>query len=199
MRSDIIHVTNEGDGIEAALSQAEQFASNKGLSPKDALHLRLLAEEMLGMMQALTGNKEGDFWIEDDDNSCNLHLQVKAAMNTAMRETLLDVSTTGKNVAARGVMGKIRDVFERMSEPIDSEIPKEYIDGIMYSGTDLGNVSMAAAGVWSFQRYREAVQNGNAPKKQWDELEKSVVGKLADEVEIGIRNKTVEMIIYKKF
>lgn len=199
MRSDIIHVTNGGEGSKTALSQAELVAAYKGLSRKDTLHLRLLTEEMLGMMQALTGEQEGDFWIEDEDDSCNLHLRVKAAMNTEMRENLLKASTSGENAAVRGVMGKIRDIFERLIEPVEGGLPDEYKGGITYTGADLGNVSTAAAGVWSFKRYKDSVKEGNAPQEQWDELEKSVVAKLADEVKIGIADKTVEMIIYKKF
>ena len=35
-------------------------------------------------------------------------------------------------------------------------------------------------------------------KEAWDELEKSVVSHVADEVKVSIRSGTVEMIIYKK-
>ena len=41
--------------------QAEKVAAYKGLSPKGALHLRLLTEEMMGMMRSITGEKEGKF------------------------------------------------------------------------------------------------------------------------------------------
>ena len=47
MKSDTIHVLNDGTGIEAALEQVEKVAAFKGLNEKDSRHLRLLAEEML--------------------------------------------------------------------------------------------------------------------------------------------------------
>jgi hypothetical protein len=55
MKSDVIHVTNEGAGFDKALAQAEATARFLDLDRRDALHLRLLTEEMTGMMRALTG------------------------------------------------------------------------------------------------------------------------------------------------
>ena len=37
-----------------------------------------------------------------------------------------------------------------------------------------------------------------AAKEAWDELEKSVVAKVADDVKVAIRGRTVEMTIVKK-
>ena len=60
--------------MEAALAQAEKVAAYKGLTGKNALHLRLLAEEMMGMMRSITGETEGKFWIEDESGEFRLHL-----------------------------------------------------------------------------------------------------------------------------
>ena len=49
--------------MEAALNQAEKVAAYKSLSPKNTLHLRLLTEEMMGMMRSITGETQGKFWI----------------------------------------------------------------------------------------------------------------------------------------
>ena len=43
------------------------------------------------------------------------------------------------------------------------------------------------------------MKEGRAPVEDWDELEKSVVARLADEVKIGIAGHDVEMVISKKF
>ena len=57
--------------------------------------------------------------------------------------------------------------------------------------------------VWSMEDYRDQLrqyreQNQNEAKDAWDELEKSVVGHLADDVKVSIRGRTVEMTIVKK-
>ena len=201
MKSDVIHVTNEGAGFDKALAQAEATARFLDLDRRDALHLRLLTEEMTGMMRALTGEREADFWIENNDGSVDLHLAVKTAMNAEMRKNLLSASTTGENSAAKGVTGKLRDLFERFLEPENGSLPNDLITGMdyAYSGGDFGTLSVAAAGLWSMNRYKAAVKEGRAPEEDWDELEKSVVAKLADEIRIGIAGQNVEMVISNKF
>ena len=200
MKSDVIYVTNEGLGFDEALAQAEAVARFRSLDRKSALHLRLLTEEMIGMMRAMTGEREADFWIDDEGGAYNLHLQVKTPMNAEMREKLLSASTSGKNSAAKGVTGKLRDLLERFIEPADGSIADDLITGMdyAYSGGDFGSLSVAAAGLWSMSRYKAAAAEGRTPKEDWDELEKSVVAKLADDVKIGIAGQNVEMIITKK-
>ena len=201
MKSDVIHVTTEGEGLEEALAQADGVARFRLLDRKNALHLRLLTEEMMGMMRALTGEREADFWIDEEEGTVDLHLSVRTPMNAEMRRKLLAASTTGENSAAQGVTGKIRDLFERFLEPENGDLPNDLLTGMdyAYSGGDFGALSVAAAGIWSMNRYMAAVKEGRTPVEDWDELEKSVVAKLADEVKIGIAGQDVEMVISKKF
>ena len=201
MKSDVIHVTNEGVGFDEALAQAELVAAFKALPKKDALHLRLLTEEMMGMMRALTGEREADFWIEDEDSVFTLHLQAQAAMNAEMRKNLLAVSKTGENTAVKGVTGKLREMFERFLEPEGTGIESDLATGLnpAFYGADFGSLSVAAAGLWSMSRYRAAAKEGSTPQEDWDELEKSVLGRLADDVQIGIMAQNVEMVIVKSF
>ena len=86
MKTDIIVVSSKGERMEAALNQAEKVAAYKSLSPKNTLHLRLLTEEMMGMMRSITGETQGKFWIEDEDGVYELHLQVSTRMNSEKRE-----------------------------------------------------------------------------------------------------------------
>ena len=203
MKSDVIHVTNEGAGFDEALAQAEAVGRFRALDRRGSLHLRLLTEEMMGMMRAMTGEREADFWIEDDGaaGTVNLHLAVQTPMNAEMRKKLLSASTSGENSAATGVTGKLRDLFEQFIEPESARLPDDLVTGmdLAYSGGDFGTLSVAAAGIWSMSRYKAAVKEGRAPIEDWDELEKSVVAKLADEVKIAIAGQDVEMVISKKF
>ena len=205
MKSDVIHVTSSGEGVALALQQAEAVAAYKSLPPKDGLHLRLLAEEMMGMMRALAGEQEADFWIEDEDKDkvFRLHLKAQVQMNPDLRERLLSASTSGKNAAAKGVSGKIRDLFSRMLEgagDIDA-----YASGFSPICAETMSVSAAAAMAknapvtWSFNKYKSGAAADPNNKEDWDELEKSVLAKVADEIEIGISGGFAEMIVYKSF
>ena len=197
MKSDIIHVTSEGTGIPDALAQADAVARFKNLPKKEALHLHLLAEEMMGMLQGLTGDLEADFWIDDTDSEIHLHLLAVISMNYKMRRKLLDTSSSGRNVAVKGVMSKIRDLFERAFEPYDTDDPGYYMTG--WAGDPYSESVAASAGMWSFNRYRAAMPDTKKETEEWDELEKSIVANIADEIQIGIKNDTVEMIITKKY
>ncbi|MBR0509350.1 MAG: hypothetical protein IJJ85_04470 [Clostridia bacterium] len=203
MKSDVIHVTSSGEGIALALQQTEAVAAYKSLSKKDGLHLRLLAEEMMGMLRALTGDQEADFWIEDENAAFCLHLKAQVRMNTDLREKLLSASTSGKNAAAKGVSGKIRDLFSRMLE--GSGDVDAYASGFTVPGAESMSVSDAAAVAknapltWSFNRYKASAAADPAGKEEWDALEKSVLSNVADEIEISIAGGYVEMIVYKKF
>ena len=200
MKSDVIHITNGGDGIAEALRQTEAVSVFKMLPKKDAIHLLLLTEEMTGMMKALTGEHEADFWIEDEDNTFRLHLKAETEMNTELRQKLLAASTSGENMAAKGVMGKIKDLFNRILEPTEAAIPQEYVSGwnntmsTAEAAAVARNMSIVASNVWSLNRYKAV---NKTSEEAWDELEQSIVANIADEIEIGIADNTVEMVIYK--
>ena len=55
---------------------------------------------------------------------------------------------------------------------------------------------------WSMQKYQRGLesmkQDNVEPEEAWDELEKSIVANIADDVLVGIKNNTVELIIKKK-
>ena len=203
MKSDVIHITSEGEGIAEALKQTEAVAVYKSLPKKDSVHLLLLTEETTGMMKALTGNHDADFWIEDDGSTFHIHLKTETKMNTELRKKLLSASTSGENIAAKGVMGKVKDIFNRLIEPTESTIPYAYSAGFQTMGNStMGaaamakNMSIPARNVWSLNKYKNSVESGD---EAWDELEQSIVANIADDIEIGISDNYVEMVIYKSF
>ena len=200
MKTDVIHVDSKGNGRSKALEQSDIVAAYKSLSHKDALHLRLLTEEMMGMLTSITGEMEADFWIDDEieDGTFRLHLMTTTNMNMVKRDKLISVSTSWTNSAAKGVMGKIRDLFVRSFEPFDQSTEDYYAAGWMYDDAAISSgVADIALQMWSFNKYKQTVDS-SAPADQWDELERSIVANLADEVEIYIRSKQVEMVVYKK-
>lgn len=197
MKSDFIRVFPDGDGINEALTYTEKIAAFKKLSHKEALHLRLLTEEMMGLLRGLTGETEAEFYIEDDGGDFRLHLITETDMDGEKRKKLLGTSTSGRNEAAKGVMGKLRDLFSQAFEPLGDDLPAYYSGGWINMDTDPMGIDFSLYdSAWSFNRYKETVGEGT---EEWDELEKSIVANLADEIRIGIRGRRVEMVIFKNF
>ena len=199
MKTDVIVVSSRGSQMELALNQADKMAVYKELAQKDALHLRLLAEEMMAMMRSITGETQGKFWIEDQDGVYELHLLAATRMTSTKREKLLSASTSGKNESARGFMGKLRDFFERgADEDVASQSGPLLMPG-MFEHSSTPTLDWE----WSMSQYEKALSCGVDRKDEkalqaWDELEKSVVAHVADDVKVSIRNQLVEMTILKK-
>ena len=209
MKTDTILVTKTDESIRSALSQTQAAADYRGLSHKESLQLRLFAEEMLGMLREITGEPEAAFWVESEAKHFQLHLCAQPRLTDAMREELLSTSTTGKNAAATGVMGKLRDLFERaFIEPKLVNQSTYYMQGALLpygmEGFNPLTYSLSAdMVVWSMKRYKTTVsaEKETMPEAQeeWDELEKSIVANLADEVSVAIQGRKVEMTVYKSF
>ena len=199
MKTDVITVSSKGKRMEEALEQADRVAVYEQLNHKNALQLRLLTEEMLSLMRSLTGETEGLFWIEVDDGEYCLHLQVATRLTSEKREELLSLSSTGKNESARGLIGRLRDFFDWGSDADVAAYSGSLLMPEMFEHT----TSPALDWEWSMTRYEEALsgriqQNVPGAQEEWDELEKSVVKHVADDVRVSIRNGVVELIILKK-
>ena len=199
MKSDVIAVSSKGNQIEKALDQVERVVSYKGLTGKNALHLRLLTEEMMGLMRSITGEADGKFWIEDEDNVYELHLLSTTRMTSTKREQLLSTASSGKNESAKGLMGRLRDFFDRGA---DEDISGYTSPLFLASGYE-HSTTPTLDWEWSMMEYENALsarveRNDAAAREAWDELEKSVVARVADDVKVSIKGRNVEMTIVKK-
>ena len=191
MKTSEIIVSSSGAGMNAALDLADRTAAELGLSRRDAVRMRLLAEEMMSMVRSIVGALEGKFWIEADDHAYRLRLKTTTLLDAGQRAQLIGASSSGKNQAHRGIMGKLRAFFEPM--PIE-ETPAYLADAIVTTGKD-GDIT------WSLDAYRERLKNGkdaDGAQEEWDELEKSVVSHIADDIQVSIRGYDVELTIIKK-
>ena len=198
MKTDVITVSSQGVQMASALKLAEKVAAYKELSQKNALHLRLLTEETMGMMRSITGKTEGRFWIEDHSNTYELHLKVSVNVSPGMKKELLSASTSGKNEVKRGLMDRIRGFFYTGADAAVHALSSPLMLPEMYEYSSEADLDWE----WSMSRYQAVLssrmeKNDAQAKEAWDELEKSVVAKVADDVKVAISSDTVEMMILK--
>ena len=207
MKSDVFMLNSDAGRMAAARYATEDFAHSISLERHEVLQLELLTEETLGMVKALVDDFYGQLWYEAEGKRCEIHLQATADVNTDQREELLSMSTSGRNAAAKGFMAMLKDVvsgamhsFGRSMNDYGREVARY---GIVNPADTGGFAVDAMVPIWSLQTYREGLEEqraiDDAAGEAWDELEKSIVGKLADDVVVGVKGDRIELVITKDF
>ena len=208
MKSNICKLNKDLACLEAVLAEVEKVTAYNALEDKKSLRIRLLAEELCGMLPGLIENFSGEFWAENEGDNYELHVELKADdMSIDLRDELISVSKSGKNAAAKGIMGKIRAVAETMLlAAFDPDLapmaaPGEFYD---YHGYNMGfgyiapemEAELGCIYTWSLFNYKTAVED---KEDEYAELERSIVAKLADDIIVGVRGKNVEIVVKKSF
>ena len=150
------------------------------------------------MLPNMIDEFEGKFWIEFEDGVCKIHVSIGIPEFTVeKKEELIDIAKNKKNAAAVGVVGKIRDAIESffLNEEtmlgIQMATSTPYMVTEYYEGLDFSYL-------WSLEQYRNIVNKEDQPE-EWDELERSVIASVADDVIVGVKGKNANIIIVKKF
>lgn len=202
--SDKFMVNSDAGRMAAARYATEDFAWQIKLDKRDALRLDLLVEETLGMVKNMLEDFYGQLWFTADGKACEIHFEATSDMDVEKRQELLSVSSTGKNVAHRGFMAKLGEVisgtlhgFGRTMDAYGQETVKY---GIVHSPSPMmGNADMMT--VWTLQTYRDGLGQASDDDAEaaLDELEKSIVAKLADDILVGVKGDRINLVIKKQF
>ena len=203
MKSDVISIYSDLTGRAEAIREAEKFSAYHKLDKRQTMHLRLLSEESVSMVHGILNGFKGDFWLESEqtDNGllCRICVAADVDVDDCQEDALLEVSTSGKNEAAKGIMGKIRELFRWSMQAQGEQVEHNNMADIWFAmGNGMPQKFPQQDYYWSLQRYRSYVtENMESDAEEWDELEKSIVSKIADEVKVGIRSGRAEVIIEK--
>lgn len=199
MKSDVCPIDGKASNLSEILRQVEKTAAYNELEEKPALQLRLLAEELVGMLPELLYCASGEFWIESSGGkNFELHASLRADKNDLdFNEKVLSISKSGRNEAARGLMGKISATVLDMLHVYTSPIVQSNID---YSAMGM-STAPGYSNFWTLAAYRDKAEqyNNDGQTDAWDELEKSIVANIADDVLVGIKGEKVDIIIKKRF
>ena len=125
MKSNVCKIENGTKDLDAILRESEKVAVYNDLTHKQTLQLRLICEEIDGMLPNIIDDFSGDFWIDFEDGVCKVNVSLRFEEFTAKKK-------------------------EEKTE-------------------------------------------------KWDELEKSVIASVADDVIVGVKGKRADIIIVKKF
>jgi len=206
MQTDKIRVNSNGTGRELAMEEVERFSEYMGLEGKSALRMQLIAEEMIGMVNAITEEFEADFWLEGKrGQACRLHLMAETPMNLTKKRELVKASSNKRNSAYKGFMGRIRELMEEGIYAVAEDTPSGEDIPFPFETMGVSRTKTAAMNANAYQyslaKYRadiNAVKGSNVQvAEEWDELEKSIVANIADDVRVGVKGDTVELVIEK--
>ena len=167
------------------------------------MHIRLLTEELISMVHGIMDDCEGKLWFESEKTKdgilCHIHLSVEKELNFEQEEQLLSVSSSGKNENAKGILGKIRETFRINTRyPVANQRANEYMTVNAWYGMGACYEDGMEVQCWSLRSYQNHLNaNKQDSKEEWDELEKSIIAKIADEVKIWLKLTMTEVVIDK--
>ena len=202
MKTDVYRFEKNTAKIGEITDVVEKIAAYNGLGKDQELKLDLLSEELVEMLPNLLKYGNGSFWIENEGSRYEIHAVVEpeTLLPSEERARVMSVSSSGKNAAAVGIMNRIKEAAETLMA--------NYAVTVGTSGTSadehdrslhkMGGYAYAAGKGegWSLENYRQSAKDDD---EAWDELEKSIIANLADDVTVGILGGRVEITIKKNF
>ena len=197
MKSNICKIDNSTKDLAAIFQESERVAEYNGLTHKESLQLRLICEEIDGMLPNIIDEFSGELWFDFEDGVCKVNVSIKIPeFDAEKKENLIAISNDKKNAAAVGIVGKIRNAIENFFLNGDAvstydpcatfHLSTGFSDGVDYSY------------LWSLEQYRNLLKP-EKQKEEWDELEKSVIASAADDIIVGIKGNQADIVIVKKF
>lgn len=195
MKTDVITIYSDLNGRDKALQETEKFTEYYHITGKNAMHLRLLTEETFCMIHGIMEEFSGRLWLESEQTRkgllCRICLTIEKPLNKEQEADILSVATSGKNEMAKGIVGKIRELI-RQSLQSASDEDEEYMKNIC------DTLAVQDAGYWSLQLYRQSLSPETETKKQeYDELEKSIIARLANDVKVWLKTDITEITVEK--
>lgn len=196
MKTDIYTITgHNSEDIEAVKSSVEKVATYKDLNKDQTMRLMLLAEELIGMEKGILGFNQGEFYIESDKLCFKICLHIEVDIDLDTKDRFVAMSKEQKNEAYKGFKGLIRFVTDSFTTANDSEL----IALSTYTANGPAITYFAPCEYEKSWVYSEDGDNTRKNLLAWDELEHSILLNFADDIIIGARNNTVDIVIVKDF
>ena len=197
MKSNVCKIDNGTRDLKEILSESDKVAKYNGFTHKQTLQLRLLCEEIDGMLPNIIENFKGELWIEFENGVCKVNVSINIPeFNSWKKEELIGIAKNKKNASAVGIVGKIRNAIENFFLDEDAVGALMANDNVYFSTGNIEGVDYSY--IWTLDDYRNKVQK-DENAEEWDELEKSVIASVADDVIVGVKGKQANIIIVKKF
>ncbi len=176
MHSEHVKIGSVEKNIERVYQAFDDYVFDIRLDKKNILRFRLLTEEVLRLAKSIVGDTTVDMWFDGDAKLSRIILTGDNQIDSNKQKELIAVSSTGVNSVEKGFFGKLISMF--VVEP-------------------------PAEAKWSLKEYQAELlkkkKENKYSQEAWDDLERSLVANLADDIEVGIDNNTIKMVVTKDF
>ena len=198
MKSNICKIEKGTRDLAAIFKECERVAEYNALGHKQSLQLRLICEEIDGMLPNIIDDFDGALWIDFEDGVCRVHISIQIPeLNKGKKQELVAIAKNKKNAAAVGIVGKIRNSIENFI--LDDDLMEAFALSSGSHGSASGCYECVDyAFLWRLEEYKSSVKK-EEQAEAWDELEKSVIASVSDDVIVGVKGKCAEIIIVKRF
>ncbi len=203
MRQETITIDSKEKGFVEAMNTTVEIGKEAGLDSTEEIRLRLLTEELIGLLRGLAGDVTAEYTIKQYGKEFTLKLAGDVVMDVNMRKQLLEASSSGENSAVKGFMGKMREMIATMVLPgtLGHTLVSGFSMGLSSMSSPTGSSETyveAEQYLWSMDKYIASVnESGNEDDKV--ELERSIIANIADDITVSIVGQQVEITVFKTF
>lgn len=193
-KSLICPINDKEKDIARALKEVDDFSNYLKLDDNVTGHIRLLSEELLEMIDSVLDVEDGRFYIESEDGiTFKIHLAVEAIVGDSAEKVLVKVSSSKENTAYKGVKGLLRQVMDFFGNAKYGSLPT-IPDNAVGTGLYAGLTMQEDFCEWSINQYLEEMKR-DEKVENWDELEMSVLTKIAKDIKVNARREGVSIVI----
>lgn len=175
--------------FEKAIKEAERYAGSENLDKKMLLRIRLLSEELLLISRDMPNLRDGKFQVLRDGENYILELTAMADISAKDAKKIAEAASSRGSVGYAGVSGKLRYAIDSMiSLSMNNGEGEETMDGTIGKSDEDYR--------WSYKVYQENAEDTLSVNEE--DIGKSVISSLADDVKIFVRKNHVNIKILVK-
>lgn len=175
MQSEHVRLSNLQDQYDRVDDLLEDYLFRLDIKGKNATRFSLLVEEALRLAKSITKDESAvEIWFEGNSRVSHICLQLESDIDPNKQEQFISISSNKENSADKTFFDELRNFFIK-----------------------------PAAATWSLSNYEAELllkrSNDKYAQESWDNLERSVLANLADDIQVGVKHNNVLMVITKDF
>ncbi|SFB97484.1 hypothetical protein [Butyrivibrio sp. YAB3001] len=174
MQSAHVKISNNETDIQKVYDALDKYIADTGIAGKSKMRLRLLTEEAIRFAKLFTEEKGAEVWFSGDNKVTNIFLEADKKLDDLEKKKLISLASNGENSEESSFFSMLAKTFIMMPEEEDEWTLGKYKEEMIQRRLD--------------DRYAE---------RAWEDLERSLLANLSDDIKVGIKRDKITMVITK--